>query len=66
MTGYLSARHAAEYLDLTYRAFDQAVRQHGIPYKRLGRLRRFAKADLDRVLEAHSLRPRTKLRAVSA
>lgn len=61
--GYLSARSAAAYLDLTYKAFDQAVRRHGIPCKRLGRLRRFLKADLDRALDAMSQRP--KLRRVS-
>ena len=52
MSGYLSPRHAAEYLDLTYRAFDQAVRRLGIPHKRLGRVRRFSKAALDRMLDA--------------
>lgn len=61
--GYLSARSAAAYLDLTYRAFDQAVRRHGIPHERLGRLRRFRKADLDNVLKAMRQRP-TLRRAV--
>lgn len=55
--GYLSARHAAEYLDLTYEAFDKAVRKHGIPFKWFGRLRRFQKTDLDKALDAMSRRP---------
>lgn len=58
--GYLSTKHAAEYLDLSVRAFDQAVRRHGIPCKRIGRLRRFVKADLDRALDAMSRRPRAR------
>lgn len=57
---YLSATHAADFLDLTYKAFDMAVRRHGIPYKRLGRLRRFSKADLEKVLDAMTARPRPR------
>ena len=55
--GYLSTRHAAEYLDLTVRAFDQAVRRLGIPHHRIGRLRRFKASELDAVLDAMSKRP---------
>lgn len=58
--GYLSARHAAEFLDMSYAAFDQAVRRLGIPCKKFGRLRRFRKADLERVMDAMSQRPRRK------
>jgi excisionase family DNA binding protein len=61
--GYLSAKHAAEYLDLSYRAFDQAVRRHGIPHERIGRLRRFTPAALDAALKAMGQRP--KLRRAS-
>lgn len=64
--GYLSAHSAAAYLDLTYRAFDQAVRRHGIPHKRIGRLRRFLKADLDRTLDAMAQRPRPRRKTVAA
>ena len=63
MSGYLSSRHAAEYLDLTWRAFDQAVRRHGIPYKWFGRQRRFKVADLERVLDAMTARPKSRRRA---
>lgn len=45
--GYLSARHAAAYLDMSYAAFDQMVRRQGIPHKRYGRIRRFLKSDLE-------------------
>lgn len=50
--GYLSARSAAAYLDMTYGAFDQAVRRLAIPHERIGRLRRFKKSTLDSMLHA--------------
>ena len=58
--GYLSTKHAAAYLDLTVRAFDQAVRRHGIPHARIGKLRRFKPADLDAVLTTMAQRPRLR------
>lgn len=61
MTGYLSAQSAAKYLDMTYAAFDQAVRRHGIPHKRIGRLRRFKASDLDAALDAMGRRPKLAL-----
>lgn len=60
--GYLSAKHAAEYLDLSYDAFDQAVRRHALPCYRIGRLRRFLKSDLQAALQAMALRPRKRQR----
>lgn len=56
MTGYLSSQSAAKYLDMTYAAFDQAVRRLGIPHGRLGRQRRFSKDTLDRVLKTMAMR----------
>lgn len=63
--GYLSARHAAEYLDMTFRAFDQWTRREGIPCLRIGRTRRYTRESLDRALKTISLRPRRTLRKVS-
>lgn len=62
--GYLSARSAAAYLDKTYKAFDQFVRRHGVPCKRLGRVRLFLKADLDRVVDVMTDRARRERAAV--
>jgi len=55
--GWLSTRSAAKHLDMTPRAFDQAVRRLGIPHHRIGRLRRFKASELDAVLDAMSKRP---------
>lgn len=63
--GYMSTRAAAEYLGLTYKAFDMHVRRQGIPFKWFGGLRRFAKADLERAMEAMSRRPKAR-KAVTA
>lgn len=54
--GYLNAREAAEYLGVTYRSFDQWVRRHGVPHVRYGRVRKFKRDTLDRVLTAMALR----------
>ena len=58
--GYLSTKHATEYLDMSPSAFGRAVRKHGIPHGRIGRLRRFRKDTLDRVLATMALRPTTR------
>lgn len=57
---YLSAKHAAEHFDFTYRQFDQMVRAHGLPCLRVGRVRRFKVAELEKALQALSARPRRK------
>lgn len=64
MKRYLSSRHAAEYLDLSYRAFDVWVRRYGVPHLRLGRQRRFEPAVLDQVLRTMSQRPGLRPRLV--
>ena len=63
--GYLNARHAAAYVDKTYKAFDMAVRRHGIPFKWFGGRRLFRTADLDAAIEAMSQQP-AKLRMVAS
>jgi excisionase family DNA binding protein len=56
MSLYLSAKHAAAYLDVPYRTFDKWVRREGIPHVWVGRQRRFSKATLDAVLKTIALR----------
>lgn len=62
---YLSSQHAAQYLDMTYEAFDKFVRREGVPHLRLGRKRLFEPKVLDDVVKAISLRQQRRLRAVS-
>lgn len=57
MSGYLTAQHAAEYLDMTVRAFDQFARRNGIPCARRGRIRLYRQATLDRVVTMMAERP---------
>lgn len=54
--GYLSARHAAEYLDMPYRTFDKWVRREGVPHALVGRQRRFSRTTLDAVMKTLALR----------
>lgn len=51
MSGYLNARSAAAYLDMTFCAFDQWARRYGIPCERRGRIRLYTRATLDRVVK---------------
>jgi excisionase family DNA binding protein len=53
---YLTAAEAAEYVRKTYKAFDHLVRREGIPFVRIGRHRRFTRAQLDRVMRTMALR----------
>lgn len=57
MSGYLTAKQAAEYVGVTYRGFDVFVRRHGVPHDRYGRKRLFRKDTLDRVFRAMARRP---------
>ncbi len=56
MAAYLTAPEAADYLGVTYRGFDQLVRRHGVPHVRYGRIRKFKRDVLDRVLATMALR----------
>lgn len=48
---YLSTKEAADYLGVKPRGFDQFVRRHGVPCLRYGRIRKFKRETLDRVLK---------------
>lgn len=55
--GKLSVHSAAKYLDMTPRQFTRWVKQEGVRFELLGpRLRRYAKADLDKAARAITLR----------
>ena len=49
---YYTAKAAAAYLGMTYKAFDAYVRRHHIPFARIDSHRRFTAETIDRIKAA--------------
>lgn len=55
MSGYLSSKSAAAYLDMTPKAFEHWTKAHAVPCAYVGRQKRYRAADLDRVVRLLTL-----------
>lgn len=53
----LTVAQAAEYLNVTERYIRRLVAERRVPYHKLGRLLRFQRADLERLLEESRVEP---------